>query len=256
MMNMNNINIKLLKDEVLESLRNDKENITKIIYQNQDNTNWIYELYGENIFNTSKLEIEDFSLDFDINGNYKKVDYDNSILLYERLKDLPGFILSDERFWMWIILEKGYKAALQAMPIKPTSKVFSHHWLFSGGNKRGLAYGVLSRCFYRVHLSVDNSLSDKYEITKYVIEKPERFRNLTWRSFSNNKKIVLGVLKGQKKAYEEFNEENGKYYSDIAIYISKKASTKLLDVMTEEDFQNYSYYRYLELIIDGNFSQK
>ncbi|HCY06765.1 MAG TPA: hypothetical protein DHS57_05765 [Erysipelotrichaceae bacterium] len=249
---MNKINIKFLKEEVLESLKNNQKFITKKIYDNQDNNRWIYELYGEDIYETKKYYIDDFNLSLDQNGEYSNVDFQNSILLYETLKDLPAFILSEERFWLWILLEKGYAAALQAMPIKPDSKVFSHHWLFSGGNRRGLMYGVLSRCFFRVKLSIDNTLEDKYELTRYVIEKPERFRNLTWRSYSNNKKIILGVLKGQKKAVEELKDEKTNLYKEISKYISQKASTKLIDVMEEKDFEDFAYYKYKELLNDSN----
>ena len=33
----------------------------------------------------------------------------------------------------------------------------------------------MARCYLRVDMSVDNTLSDKYELTKFVIDNPIRF---------------------------------------------------------------------------------
>ena len=58
----------------------------------------------------------------------------------------------------------------------------------------------------RVALSCDDRLVDKYELTKFVIENPERFRNLTWRANSSEKHIVLGVLNAEKAVVEQFGD--------------------------------------------------
>ena len=68
------------------------------------------------------------------------------------------------------------------------------HWLHAGGTRRGLFFGVLSRCYFRVVLTVDNSLQDKYELTKWIIDNPLRFREFTWRNFSSEKHLTdVGV---------------------------------------------------------------
>ncbi|WP_373437867.1 DUF6339 family protein, partial [Metamycoplasma equirhinis] len=97
--------------------------------------------------------------------------------------------MCDQRFWLWLHMDKFYKIVRNMMKIRGKS-TFTDHWLQSGGTRRGLMFGVLSRCYFRVALTVDECKDDKYELTKWVIENPERYRNLTWRSFSSEEHLV------------------------------------------------------------------
>ena len=118
------------------------------------------------------------------------------------------------------------------------------------GKRRGLFFGVLSRCYFRVALSVDETLADPYELTKFVIENPLRFRELTWRSFSSEKMIVLGTLKAEKRVMAEYPqmEENAKNFAEIAKLLSKLGSVMLLDCMTEKDIEEYVYKKYKAMV--------
>ena len=116
--------------------------------------------------------------------------------------------------------------------------------------RRGLFFGVLSRCYFRVALSVDETLSDPYELSKFVIENPLRFRELTWRSFSSERMIVLGALKAEKRVLTEYPlaEENTKHFAEIAKLLSKLGSVMLLDCMTEKDIEEYVYKKYRAMV--------
>ena len=109
---------------------------------------------------------------------------------------------------------------------------------------------MLSRCYFRVALSVDTTLADPYELTRFVISNPLRFRELTWRSFSSEKMIVLGTLKAEKRIMEEYPdyEENTTQFGDIAKLLSKLGSVMLLDVMTEKDIEEYVYKKYKKMV--------
>ena len=109
---------------------------------------------------------------------------------------------------------------------------------------------MLSRCYFRVALSVDTTLADPYELTRFVISNPLRFRELTWRSFSSEKMIVLGTLKAEKRIMEEYPdyEENTTRFGDIAKLLSKLGSVMLLDVMTEKDIEEYVYKKYKKMV--------
>ena len=243
------INVRLMTDNALETLRSNINYVTQRLMNNPHDSDWLEDLISGDIYFEKNYKIPDFTLKISDDGDYSKVDYDNSITLYESLKDLPRYIVTDERFWAWINFEKGYQAALQAMPINNKTTVFELHWLFKGGNKRGLAFGVLSRCFLRVMLTIDERLSDKYELTKFVVENPERFRNLTWRSFSNQEHLVLGILKAEKKVYEEYGDKlKNSMFSEIAKYVSKIGSVRLLDVITEEDIYDFVYNKLVDMI--------
>ena len=125
-------------------------------------------------------------------------------------------------------------------------------WMHTQGTRRGLMFGVLSRCFFRVALSIDDTKENKYELTKWVIENPERFRNLTWRSFSSEEHLVRGALKGEKRAVDENPElERNDIYPKIGKYVSVIGSVRLLDVITEEDISNMIYDKTKELLQEG-----
>ncbi len=243
---MSKIYIKYMTDEAVETLKANPDVVTAKLIENPDNALWLQSFFPGQLWVTKKYEIEEFSLLEPKDDKDRDADLANSILLYERLRHLPLYVLTDERFWCWINFEIGYRAALKYMPVKKGSSIFKDHWLLTQGKRRGLFFGVLSRCYFRVALSVDESLADPYELTKFVIYNPLRFRELTWRSFSSEKSIVLGTLKAEKRVLAEYPqlEENAKHYADIAKHLSKLGSVMLLDCMTEKDIEEYIYKKF------------
>lgn len=247
---MSKIHIKYMTNEALETLKSNVEAITEKLIENPDSSVWLNNYVPGNPYITKKYEIEEFVLRLPKDDKDRETDIYNSILLYERLHHLPLHVLTDEHFWCWVNFEIGYKVALKYMPVKKNSSVFKDHWLLTQGKRRGLFFGVLSRCYFRVALSIDSTLEDPYELTRFVIENPLRFRELTWRSFSSEKMIVLGALKAEKKVQSEYPqiEENTKYFAEIAKYLSKLGSVMLLDCMTEKDIEEYVYKKYTDMI--------
>ena len=234
-----------MSDNAIETLRTNSNKVTEFLKNNPGSNEWLSNVYSGELFVDKKYKIPEFTLETNYKDNYYETDYNNSIRLYESLKELPRYILTDERFWAWINFTIGYEASLQAMPIK-SSSTFGDHWLFNAGKRRGLFFGVMSRCFFRVELTVDETLNDKYELTKFVIENPERFRNLTWRSNSSQKHLVLGVLKAEKAIYEKYgNKVKNSIYSDVAKYISLFGSVRLIDAVSEQDIYEV-VYNYME----------
>lgn len=252
-MTMSKIHIKYMTDEALETLKANTSVITERLTENQTLSTRLSEFIPSELYATKKYEIEEFTLRVPKDEKDRETDIYNSILLYERLHHLPLYVLTDERFWCWMNFEMGYEVALKYMPVKKNSSVFKDHWLLTQGKRRGLFFGVLSRCYFRVALSVDNTLDDPYELTKFVIENPLRFRELTWQSFSSEKMIVLGSLKAEKRIQAEYPhvEENTKHFAEIAKHLSKLGSVMLLDCMTEKDIEEYVYKKYKTSVYKG-----
>jgi hypothetical protein len=250
MMTMSKIHIKYMTDEALETLKANTSATTERLTENQTSSTWLSKFVPSELYVTKKYEIEEFTLRVPKDEKDRETDIYNSILLYERLHHLPLYVLTDERFWCWMNFEMGYEVALKYMPVKKNSSVFKDHWLLTQGKRRGLFFDVLSRCYFRVALSVDNTLDDPYELTKFVIENPLRFRELTWRSFSSEKMIVLGSLKAEKRIQAEYPhvEENTKHFAEIAKHLLKLGSVMLLDCMTEKDIEEYVYKKYKEMM--------
>lgn len=247
---MSKIHIKYMSDEALETLKANTDVVTGKLIENPKSSAWLKEFFPGTLWVTKNYEIEEFTLKVPKDDKDRETDLHNSILLYERLRHLPLYVLTDERFWCWMNFEMGYEVALKYMPVKKGSSVFKDHWLLTQGKRRGLFFGVLSRCYFRVALSVDETLPDPYELSKFVVENPLRFRELTWRSFSSEKSIVLGTLKAEKRIVVEYPqmEETAKHFAEIAKLLSKFGSVMLLDCMTEKDIEEYIYKKYKAMV--------
>lgn len=238
-----------MTDSAIETLRGNIQTVTNKLKANPIDSKWLNEFIDGDLYVTKKYEIEDFDLIVPEDDRDKESDFINSIRIYEHLKDLPLYVLTDEKFWGWFNFTKGYQVALKYMPVSRGKAIFKDHWLFTQGKRRGLFFGVLSRCYFRVALTVDESLTDPYEYTRFVIEKPERFRNLSWRAFSSEKKIVLGTLKAEKRLLDELHmEERTEYFTELAKILSKLGSVMLLDVMEEKDIEEYVYKKYKKMV--------
>ena len=251
---MSEVSIKLISDEALGTVKGNLDKFTEIVKNNPSKSDAFIEELPTDCFIEKKYVIEDFTLKASEDGDYSKVDFENAVVLYEHLKDLPKYILGDERFWMWIILDKAYAAGVQAMPIESGKNVIKDHWLFGQGRRRGLMFGVLSRIFYRVYLTKDDTLENPYQLTRFATENYQRYREFTWRGYSNNQQIVIGALKAEKAIYEKYGEkiETIKdYYSKIAKFISQLGSVMLLDFMSEEYITN-SVIEFCEKLASAN----
>jgi hypothetical protein len=246
---MSKITVKMMSDTAVEHLKKNIKYITKLITENDDN-DWIYQEFPKPIFVEKKYEIDDFSLIPNPKSANKEIDFKNSVTIYENLRNLPRYILIDQRFWLWLHFEKFYSIVKDMMTINGISTI-QNMWMHTQGVRRGLMFGVLSRCYFRVSLSVDLSLSDKYELTKWIIDNPLRFRELTWRTYSSEEHIVRGVLKGQRKAVAEINDENNSIYAEIAKYISRIGSVQLLDIISEDEISELVYEKSVELLRDS-----
>lgn len=238
------INVCLMSQQAYNNLtvKGKEDRIALLIQSNPNDSSWLKEEISPNdqLYVKKIFSIPDFSLETSEDGDYSKVDFKNSVTLWNALKDLPRYILCDERFWLWVLFEKGYKAALQAMPID-SGTTFRDHWTFSQGKRRGLMFGVLSRCFFRVDLSYDKTLADPFELTKFAIESPNRFRELTWRNNSNLNVLVQGTLQAEKDYILKNGEVPGGTYALLAKGISNVLAVRLADSMTKEDFYQLAF---------------
>ena len=230
---MNRINIKYVSDELRETLAGNVKIVVQNLNDFPDDNSWVYNFIAEKAFITKKYQIEDFDLVIPADEKDYDAIYKNAIILYEHLRDLPGYVLADERFWLWLMFEKFYAETLALMPMTSES-TFRDHWLFSGGVRRSIFFGVLSRLYFRVAVSIDIDNDDPYEFTKFAFDNQYRLREFTWRTYSSEKDVLLGALKGIKQFFDTYNvEENNSSYPMLGKYISQLGSAKLLDVMDQ-----------------------
>ena len=234
------IHIKMLTEDALQHFKQNVEIITKKIIENDDNE-WIYDEFPKPIFVEKKCQINDFELVDNPKSADKEIDFDNSIKLYENLKGLPRYILCDERFWLWLHLEKFY-GVVKGMTIFKGKTTVENMWLHSQGARRSIMFGILSRMFFRVALTVDERVEDKYDLTRWVIENPLRYRELSWRTYSSQEHLVRGIVRGERRAVNDYGgEEKTAVYKVVPKKVSLLGSVRLLDAFSEEDIEKAAY---------------
>lgn len=247
---MSKINIKLMSDAAYATLTKNIDTYTQNFIEHPDDGSWIKDIVSpEKTFETKKYQIDDFELDLPKKPNDREADIKNAITLYEHLNILPGYILAEPKFWLWLMFEKGYKTSLLNME-KINATSFKHQWLFNDGLRRGLFFGILSRLYYRVELTyAPENTEDPYYLTRFVMENPNRFREISWRTISNYKFVVKAMLKAEIRANHDIVfEEKGAYFSKLAKEICKLGSIKLIDVMDEKELEDYIYNKYIKII--------
>lgn len=263
------INISFITDDALGTLYSNAPIVTENIRNNNYSSNWLNDMISNKIFELRKATIPDFELKTSADGNYSKVEFDNAIMLYEHLKDLPRYILTDERFWVWLELEKFYKVAVQAMPIKKDT-TFEGRWIFKRGKRRGIWFNTFARSYFWVEFTVDEQKEDKYELTRFAFDKIERIRHLTFDSKYRN--VVINVIKAEKKLHDKYsndseysetykkcesnNKVNGNIYTYIRKAISLYGSARMLDFIPDKELEEIIYEKLEKALFEvhkGNF---
>lgn len=245
MSKMGKINIAYMTEAAYKELKQNIGTYRENFIVNASDSSWVHQLADGKVFQSKSYQIDEFSLKMPSSPSDSKTITENSILIYEKLKHLPAYVLSNKYFWLWFMFERCYSVALAMMGEKEVS-TFNNQWLLGG--RRGLFFGIISRCYYRVALTVDeNNDSDRYYLTRFTFESPSRFRELTWRTFSSEKRIVMGFMKAVYDVVTATGREKS-CYDELVKDLSRLGSVKILDMMSEEhiyDFVSARYNKYL-----------
>ena len=240
------INIKMLTEEAYLTLKANIEEVYKMIMDHPSDCTWLKGYLGFEPFETKKYEIEDFELLND--EDYSKVAFDNAKLIYENLKELPRYILCNLRFWAWFTLEKAYKQAIKCTPA--TGLTFLNYSWFAGAksdmdnnsSRRDLMRGVMSRYFFMIEVSKDETLADKYELTKFLLTCTEAYRNIIYRNIGMLPNITLGYLRALKDFSERNHVELVKAHARLLfLEASRLGSVKLVDLLDKKEVYDALY---------------
>lgn len=247
------INIKLMSEAAYITLQKNPDDVYKNLLSHPKDSSWLREYLGFEPYEEKEYRIRNFEfINNDVNEDTL---LDNSIMLYEHLKQLPRYILCDPKFWAWITFEKTYAYAQKINKVSSAGFV-STAWLISG-NRRSLMQGIISRLFFMVSVSVDEARVNQYELTGYLFTNPETYRNFCYQNMSMLKNVTLAVIQAQK----DISEKAGiillsKISSDMVKEASKIGSVMLLDVMTKEEIYTIIYPKFIQIILDYYEAQK
>ena len=238
------INIKMMSEVAFLTLQKNADDVFHQIMVHPLDSLWIRDYLGFNPYEEKEYCIEDFELKSA--ENYNKVLFENSIILYEHLKHLPRYILCNPRFWAWITFEKAYKAAQKSGDLSGPS-IISSIWLLTN-TRRSLMLGAVSRYFFMVQMSVDETKKDPYELTKYLVLNMETYRSFCYRNMGMLKNVTLAVIRAQKDICQKYNITlTNKQSAAMIKETSKIGSVMLIDVMTQEEIYKSIYPKFVKI---------
>lgn len=238
------INIKLMTEQAYKTLQKDFEGVYKMILEHPTDATWLKDYLGFEPYETKSYVVEDF--DLKTSDNYDDVYLENSIALYEHLNTLPKYILSNTRFWAWITFEKAYKQAILSLPLK--SNAIIKNWWLPGNSRRDNMLQVIGRHYYKVEVSVNESNANKYDLTNYVIENSEAYRNIVFRNIGMIKNVSLALLKVERDIEEEYGFKfTNDSFREAMKEASKIGSVMLIDVISMEEIYNILKIKLLKI---------
>lgn len=232
------INIKMMTEEAYRTLQKDCDGVLKMICDHPSDGSWLKDYLGFEPYEVKKYVIDDFELKFA--DDYNDVALENAIILYEKLNKLPKYILCNNRFWAWVNMEKAYRQA-QIATKQFNSQILKNLW-FMGNSRRDIMLGVMSRYFNMIDVSIDDTLENKYELSKYLLTTAETYRGFCYRNLGMIKNVTLGILQAEKDYVDTTGVQILKKPSaQIVKYASRVGSVMLLDVLSKEEMRAAIY---------------
>lgn len=239
---MTAINVKMMTEAAYATMQKNYKDVYQNILEHPSDCTWLPDYLGFEPFEQKKYTIDDF--DLKDSENYSEIAFDNGVVLYEHLKDLPRYIICNPLFWAWVEFEKAYKQAIHAIKLKGATVV--KQWWLGGSSRRALMLGVISRSYFRVEISVDEFASgeDKYEITQYLfngIHANWVYRSLTFRNIGMLKQVDIAFI----KAVRDLIKEYGDLITNITVQNMMNDASKIGSVMLIDDMSDKEIYSIL-----------
>lgn len=246
--------IKKLKEDVISTLKI-KENHEDIINNIKiaNSKDWLKEYYKGEVFEDSRLDIEYQDL---ITDKEKAIetDFENAKIIYEMFSKFSDAETCDESFWMGLTFGRYFEYMKYRWPLEK-EKNYELHWVFPYDSKRSLFFNGLSRLYWFVKYTYDETLEDPYEITRFCFTDVNTFNELVYRSYSNSFDVRLALLKALKKYKETFGKLGGSVIRYGAICMSFFGGAYLLDSFTQEELKDKIYQKLLKFK-EGQESEK
>ena len=160
-------------------------------------------------------------------------DFDSAIALFEAYPDLPPILASQESLWIYLGHNELFEYVQKRRKVTIDSKEdkIKDYW-FDTTEK-----GTLSGLWWSVKMTVNEELSDKYELTRTLFRN-QTFRTRTFFTYKIGKctEALKGVLSFMKDNQELFrgHEEARTIY--VSAYFSRLGATKELAYMDKEFF--------------------
>jgi hypothetical protein len=237
--------LRAVKDKALSDIRHfikqAKEEELQALFSKE--RPWIDQWYKEKFPNEewafdSKLNFDKVPLDSDISS-----DFENAIALHNALS-LSRVQAADERLWTYLSLVEYWDYTRQRWELdldkikekSQQTRINERYFVRSTETDRPFLRNALSRLWWAVEVTKDETRENPYELTKIVLGNTDIYLNVMERSFSRNEEVIKGILELLIELGEEVYMP-GRFYRQIVKQVNAMGGVVMLDFMTKEDLK-------------------
>lgn len=231
-------NLRYFTDDAITMFKANKEDFCAKMREFPNSTDWLKSFYGDEPTVPSK-----YSFDFEFKPFDKKSstrDFDNAVALYELFEEnnIGPATIYNEKFLTGFIFTFGYEYFMNVMGADQVTHVFATLF-FDDGTHRAVARNVVGQLYRYVEMTVDDTLVDRYEITRYVFQNPALFR-IKYNTLVDGENTTRAIF----KAFREWTEETHKspttpMVEKLKVHLSVLANISETDLMDERALINY-----------------
>jgi len=231
-----NLIIPNIDRETFDTLYNSiKSNINR--YRSGDE-NWIYDFWRDKGYTVtpSRLDIKLLRLD------PQSEETDVAVALYEGLGISP-MIASSGMFWtIYSHYELPYllkKWSLTGNDDEDTMTIRSHYFCSWDENRRELGRKALPRLWWIVHLTVDDSRTDRYELTREALMQASTVMEILERPGTTmNRKVTNRLLNYSLKQREQGTPLLREEFRKLTNHLNALSQTIRIDALDEKELDD------------------
>lgn len=230
------INVQLLNDEVYINCQNYAKDIADKIKEHPDSSDWMIAFGNGNPFDDTDFQIEDFDVTIPFSRDDNKAITQTAISMHKALRDLPGHIVGDVRFWAWLTFTKMYKF-LNAIFVPTEENVKSMVVPKAITTRRMTMLQIIGRYYFMCDLVYSSEKDNPYYLADYLVKRIELYRNLVYRNISDIPTVAKSVIIAQKD-YEDKHPGvslTGDHSRLLMKEVSSLGSVRLIDAIPEDE---------------------
>jgi|LSQX01.1.fsa_nt_gb hypothetical protein len=226
-----------------------KQNFDDNLQEYIDNNQHFFldKLKNNNYLLDSPYVVEDFTKRLSFSENTDEDDLENVQIVYEAMKNIPAFVMMDDRFWtgmnhtlMWDYIHKRRKdEAFTSGVANQRDKIFNSFFTHTRhGKKRGTYVNCVSRLWWTGHLTYNKQDgSNPYALTAEV-QKTGFASTILLLSSSNilsRHEAMTSLLKTIRKLrMDGVNVKRDDIIAGIK-YLNLTAGSSLIDIMSDNE---------------------
>lgn len=234
-------NMRVFTDKGLDYIHQNMSDFFEEMKNNQKDPAWIKDFCKKDPTVSSPY---DFEFDFEMNSlNPIEGEYNNAVKLYELFKahKIGNAIIYNEKFAAGFIYSYGYEYFIWSTSLAAETRVSATFFFdVRKGLRQALARHLMTRLYKIVELTIDEELSDKYELTRFVFENPA-LRRIVYYPNMDGPLSVKAFVKAFK-IWKEKNDNNQitmKLFEKTRLRFSAFAHVNMPECMDEETLVSF-----------------